>query len=370
MLPVLYPRRLLVSLLRCEPGARPPLPLRLRLGECAGGGARGSAERRGEERRGAERGRLPPSRPGCGQPRGRSPPRAGSAAMEPPAGFACVLLCCALCLPAAAPRRPGHRGRCAPGPAAVRCLRAPRFPLPPPAGAGQPARLKSRLRAPRFAAPLELLRALLPGFQLRAAGEDEDRDGDGYADGGAERRARSCAAAAPARPARGKARSRSSRCGTKRTAARPPAPPLAASAAAAVPEYPGGRRHRCRLLPAVSPSPAGPSPPCRGDFERHAALTGLQSARRVLPLTPERSRHCSAPSERLRPAGKPRRSPGAALRVSRLRCVAGSARSRGRAGSGSCPLLWGATASLNELCTLRACWRTECLYRAVSVCLM
>lgn len=191
VLPVLYPRRLLVSLLRCEPGARPPLPLRLRLGECAGGGARGSAERRGEERRGAERDRLPPARPGCGQPRGRSPPRAGSAAMEPPAGFACVLLCCALCLPAAAPRRPGHRGRCAPGPAAARRLRAARFALSPPEGAGQPARLKSRLRAPRFAAPPELLlRALLPGFQLRAAGEDGDRDRDGDANGDAERRRR------------------------------------------------------------------------------------------------------------------------------------------------------------------------------------
>lgn len=58
----------------------------------------------------------------------------------------------------------------------------------------------------------------------------------------------------------------------KHMAARLPAPPLAASAAAAVLKSPGGRWHRCRLLPAASPSPAGPSPPRRGDFERHAAL--------------------------------------------------------------------------------------------------
>uniref|UniRef100_A0A8C9EUY8 ADAM metallopeptidase with thrombospondin type 1 motif 2 n=1 Tax=Pavo cristatus TaxID=9049 RepID=A0A8C9EUY8_PAVCR len=120
--------------------------------------------------------------------------------MEPLAGFACVLLCCALCLPAAAPRRPGHRGRCAPGPAAVRRLWAARFALSPPAGAGQPARLKS----PRFAAPLELLlRALLPGFQLRAAGAVGDRDGDGDADGDAERRRRHRAVPA-ASPAQGR----------------------------------------------------------------------------------------------------------------------------------------------------------------------
>lgn len=81
--PVLYPRRLLVSLLRCEPGARPPLPLRLQLGECAGGGARGSAERRGAAWRGAERGCLL-ARPGCGRRGART--AAGSPGAGPRVG--------------------------------------------------------------------------------------------------------------------------------------------------------------------------------------------------------------------------------------------------------------------------------------------
>lgn len=76
VLPVLYPRRLLVSLLRCEPGARPPLPLRLWLGECAGGGARGSAERRGAERSWAAAWPAPAAgSPGAGPRVGPGPPR-------------------------------------------------------------------------------------------------------------------------------------------------------------------------------------------------------------------------------------------------------------------------------------------------------
>lgn len=178
-----------------------------------------------------------------------------------------------------------------------------------------------------------------------------------------------------------------------------PQPPLPALHGARLgPGVPGAGRSARQLVRLLLLSPPRPPPPSQST--RAAAGTaagccprcprpqpahplraaGISSDTRPLracspragsfPWPPERSRHGSAPSEHLRPAGKPRRSPGAALRVSRLRCVAGSARSRGRAGSGSCPLLWGATASLNELCTLRACWRTECLYRAVSVCLM
>lgn len=94
------------------------------------------AARSGVERRGAG---LPPGPPrlraarrsaGCGQPRRRPPRRAGAAAMDPPAGIACVLLCCALALPAGALRRPGDRGRSPPSrrgrPAAVGLLALPR----------------------------------------------------------------------------------------------------------------------------------------------------------------------------------------------------------------------------------------------------
>lgn len=321
-------------------------------------GRRGAGQR-WAARRGAERDRLPPARPGCGQPRGRSPPRAGSAAMEPPAGFACVLLCCALCLPAAAPRRPGHRGRCAPGPAAVRRLRAARFALSPPEGAGQPARLKSRLRAPRFAAPPELLlRALLPGFQLRAAGEDGDRDRDGDANGDAERRRRHRA-----------------------VPALPPLPDL--HGAGLGPGVPGAGWNTWQLVYLLLLSPPRPPPPSWSPRAAAGTAAGCCPRRpRPQPAHPRRAAGISSDTQPYRlavctpgPSPDPPSAPETAPRPLSIAALPGSPSAPrglgygsrdsaawpgargpagGRAGSGSCPLLWGAKASLNELCTLRA----------------
>lgn len=320
------------------------------------GAALSGAERSGEERSGTAS--RPPA-PAAGSPGAAAPPRAGSAAMEPPAGFACVLLCCALCLPAAAPRRPGHRGRCAPGPAAVRRLRAARFALSPPEGAGQPARLKSRLRAPRFAAPPELLlRALLPGFQLRAAGEDGDRDRDGDANGDAERRRRHRA-----------------------VPALPPLPDL--HGAGLGPGVPGAGWNTWQLVYLLLLSPPRPPPPSWSPRAAAGTAAGCCPRRpRPQPAHPRRAAGTSSDTQPYRlavctpgPSPDPPSAPETAPRPLSIAALPGSPSAPrglgygsrdsaawpgargpagGRAGSGSCPLLWGAKASLNELCTLRA----------------
>lgn len=285
VLPVLYPRRLLVSLLRCEPGARPPLPLRLRLGECAGGGARGSAERRGEERRGTAS--RPPA-PAAGSP--GAAPRLGPGAPRwslprgSPASCSAARSACPP-LPRGVPgtevgARRVPRPFAASGLLASPCLRR-RVPGSPP--------VSSHGCEPRG---LLLLPNFFCGRFCRVSScERRARTGTGI---GMEMRtgtrsvAGGTAPCPPCRPCptctgqgsvlefpvRDETHGSSSTCSSSRRLGRRRRP-----------EVPGRPLAPLPVAARGVPVPSRPIPAAPRGFRATRSLTGLQSARRVLPLT-------------------------------------------------------------------------------------